>query len=69
MEKESRLKVDLVEDVGEAEMEKMGLQGMEKFVEAEKAKFVEQPFQPKVYKFHIYSFFEIFLKYLIFCFV
>ena len=39
----------MVEDIGEAEVEKINLRGMDKLVEAEKAKIVEQPFQPKVF--------------------
>lgn len=48
MGRESRMKNEVVEDVGEAELERMELQGAHKFVEAEKAKIIEEPFKPKV---------------------
>lgn len=48
MGRETRLKSAAVEDVGEAEMAKIEINDEQKFVDAEKAKIVEEPFKPKV---------------------
>ena len=48
MGRESRLKDEIANDVGQIEMERMELNDADKMLDVEKAKIVDEPFKPKV---------------------